>query len=160
MSEGLTRHTGKRTAFDPYLQPALFDGVRTKRIFAFFIDVIAILILTVIASVFVFFLGIFTLGLGFFLYAFLWQAVAITYTAFTLGGPDAATPGMKAMGIEMRLWYGDKPYPLLAAVYAILFWISITFLTPLVLLVSLLNGQKRLLHDLVLGTVVINKPVE
>ncbi|MTI17390.1 RDD family protein [Rhodobacteraceae bacterium RKSG542] len=143
--------------FDPYTHPRLYDGLRLKRLFAFFIDAIAILILTALASVVVFILGIFTLGLGFLLLPILWQAVALTYTAFTLGGKDAATPGMKAMGLEMRLSHGGRPYPLLAAVHALFFWVSVTVLTPLIVLVSLVSSKKRLLHDMVLGTIVINR---
>jgi hypothetical protein len=37
--------------------------------------------------------------------------------------------------------------------------VSISFLTPLVLLVGLFNGRRRLLHDIILGTVVINSSV-
>jgi uncharacterized RDD family membrane protein YckC len=146
----------RHDVFDPVRSPELFSGVRSRRIFAFLIDVIAIAILTFGAGIVVFFLGIFTLGLGFLLYAILPTAVALAYVAFTLGGPSAATPGMRAMGLEMRLWYGARPYPLLAAVHALLFWFSISLLTPLVLLVSLFSDRKRLLHDIVLGTVVIN----
>ncbi|MXN67349.1 RDD family protein [Stappia sp. GBMRC 2046] len=142
--------------YDPLSHPALFEGVRTRRIFAFFIDVIAIAVLTVFFGILVFFLGIFTFGLGFLLYAILWQTVALAYAAFTLGGPNAATPGMRAMGLEMRLWHGERPYPLLAAMHSLLFWFSVTVLTPLVLVFSLLSDRKRLLHDLILGTVVIN----
>ena len=40
-----------------------------------------------------------------------------------------------------------------------LYWVSISFLTPLVLLVGLFNGRRRLLHDIILGTVVINSSV-
>jgi len=32
-------------------------------------------------------------------------------------------------------------------------------LTPLVLLIGLFNARKRLLHDILLGTVVINRSV-
>jgi len=41
----------------------------------------------------------------------------------------------------------------------VLFWVSISFLTPLVLLIGLFNGRRRLLHDIVLGTVVINSSI-
>jgi uncharacterized RDD family membrane protein YckC len=47
----------------------------------------------------------------------------------------------------------------LGATHAVLFWVSISFLTPLVLLVGLFNGRRRLLHDIILGTVVINSSV-
>ncbi|MEM5584042.1 MULTISPECIES: RDD family protein [unclassified Roseibium] len=156
MSAETSSEYARRDLFEAALQPELFSGVRSRRIFAFLIDVIAIAVLTIGAGVVVFFLGIFTLGLGFLLYGILPTAVALAYVAFTLGGPQAATPGMRAMGLEMRLWYGAKPYPLLAAVHALLFWFSISLLTPLVLMVSLFSDRKRLLHDIILGTVVIN----
>jgi uncharacterized RDD family membrane protein YckC len=44
----------------------------------------------------------------------------------------------------------------LGAVHAIVFWVTTSVLTPLVLLVGLLNERRRLLHDFLLGTVVIN----
>src|SRR5207237_605809 len=68
-------------AFDPYLQPELFRGVLTRRIFAFLIDLV------------------------------------------------------------------------------VLSWVSVSFLTPLVVLVGLFNGRRRLLHDIILGTVIINSSV-
>ena len=36
---------------------------------------------------------------------------------------------------------------------------SISLLTPFILLVGLLNGRRQLLHDLLLGTVIINSSV-
>jgi len=42
------------------------------------------------------------------------------------------------------------------AVHAIAFWVTTSALTPLVLLVGLLNERRRLVHDFLLGTVVIN----
>ncbi|NBN78192.1 RDD family protein [Microvirga tunisiensis] len=156
MSYDATYAEPKRDAFDPMANPALFDGIRGKRVFAFLIDVLFVAFFSFLAAVLVFFLGVFTLGLGVFLYAFLWQGVALVYTAVTLGGPRAATPGMRMMGLEMRLWYGARPYALLAAMHVLLFWVSVTLLTPLVVLVSLFSDRKRLLHDIVLGTVVVN----
>ncbi|QFT00624.1 RDD family protein [Labrenzia sp. THAF191b] len=156
MSAETTSEYARQDVFDPVSNPELFSGVRSRRIFAFFIDLIVITLLTFGAGIVVFFLGVFTLGLGFLLYGILPTAVALLYVAFTLGGSQASTLGMRAMGLEMRLWYGAKPYPLLAAVHVILFWFSVSLLTPLVLLVSLFSDRKRLLHDLVLGTVVIN----
>jgi uncharacterized RDD family membrane protein YckC len=41
----------------------------------------------------------------------------------------------------------------------VLFWISVSVLSPLILLVGLFNGRRRLLHDIVLGTVIINNSV-
>jgi uncharacterized RDD family membrane protein YckC len=44
----------------------------------------------------------------------------------------------------------------LGAMHAILFWISVSVFTPLILLVGLFNNRRRMLHDMLLGTVIIN----
>jgi hypothetical protein len=51
---------------------------------------------------------------------------------------------------------GAPCYFVLGAVHAVAFYVSVTALTPFVLLVGLFNGRRRLLHDILLGTVVIN----
>jgi uncharacterized RDD family membrane protein YckC len=162
MSDAIGTGNGmvRADVFDPVARPELFEGVRWRRSMAFVVDVTMVGMLFMIAAFAVFFLGLVTLGLGWMLYLILWQAVALLYTAFTLGGPSSATPGMRLMGLEMRLWYGAKVYPLLAAVHVIAFWLSISLLTPFVLVVSLINERKRLLHDIVLGTVVVNAGIE
>ncbi|WP_321503198.1 RDD family protein [Breoghania sp.] len=144
------------SARDPLKYMALFEGVRTKRILAFVIDVMAILFFTFLAGIAVFFLGIFTLGIGWLAYAFLWQGVAILYSAFTLGGPSSATPGMRAFGLQLRLDDGSRPTPLVAIAHVVLFWISMGMITPLVLVVSLFSDKKRLLHDIIVGGIVVN----
>lgn len=140
----------------PFYDVRLFDGVRRRRVLAFALDVALIAILTFVAGIAVFFLGIFTLGLGWFAYLFLWQGIALVYAATTLGGPNGATPGMRAMGIEMRLRDGSRPYPLIAVAHSLLFWFSVSLLTPFVLAISLIDDRKRTLHDLLLGTVVVD----
>ena len=42
--------------------------------------------------------------------------------------------------------------------HAVVFWITVSFLTPLILLVGFFNERRRLLHDILVGTVVINNP--
>jgi uncharacterized RDD family membrane protein YckC len=81
---------------------------------------------------------------------------ALVYYGITLGGPASATLGMRAMDIEMRTWYGAPAYFVLGAVHAIVFWISISVLTPFILVVGLLNARHRLLHDMLVGTVITN----
>jgi uncharacterized RDD family membrane protein YckC len=56
----------------------------------------------------------------------------------------------------MRTWYGEPSYFVLGAMHAILFWVSLSIFTPLILLTGLFNGRRRLLHDMLLGTVIIN----
>jgi uncharacterized RDD family membrane protein YckC len=83
---------------------------------------------------------------------------ALIYFGMTLGSPASATLGMRAMDLEMRTWYGARAYFLLGAVHAIAYWACISFLTPLILLVGLFNARRRLLHDMLVGTIIINNP--
>ena len=149
-------------AFDPLLQPELFRGVLTRRVFAFLIDVVVLSIPVILAVLFIALFGVITLGLGWVLFWLVSPASviwALIYYGASLGGPHSATLGMRVMDLELRTWYGAPGYFVLGAMHAVLFWISISFLTPLVLLVGLFNGRRRLLHDFVLGTVVINGSV-
>ncbi len=146
-------------AYDPAIMPELFEGVLTRRIIAFFIDVLIICLPIVLAGIFIFVLGFVTLGLGWALYWLMSPASviwAIAYNGFCLGSPSSATIGMRVMEIELRTWYGAPAYFVLGAVRAIVFWITVSVLTPLILLVGLFNDRQRLLHDILLGTVVIN----
>ncbi|MCF1502785.1 RDD family protein [Afifella sp. H1R] len=142
---------------DPTQHPELYDNVRTRRISAFLVDAVIMVVLMTVSFVAITFLGLFTLGLGWLLFGLIWPVVPILYTMFTLGSSESATPGMRAMGIEMRTFDGGRMYSLLAFVHAVLFWFSVTVLTPFVLLVSLFSPRKRLLHDIVLGTTVIRR---
>jgi uncharacterized RDD family membrane protein YckC len=149
-------------AFDPQLQPELFRGVLTRRVFAFLIDLVVLSVPVIVGYLFIAVFGLITLGLGWALFWLAWPASviwAILYYGASLGGPYSATLGMRAMDLELRTWYGAPGYFVLGAMHAVLFWISISFLSPLVLLVGLFNGRRRLLHDFVLGTVVINSSV-
>ncbi|WP_029586200.1 RDD family protein [Bradyrhizobium sp. URHD0069] len=149
-------------AFDPWAQPELFRGVLTRRVFAFLIDLVVLSIPIILACIFIAVFGVVTLGLGWALFWLVSPASviwALIYYGATLGGPHSATMGMRAMDLELRTWYGAPSYFVLGAMHAVLFWISVSVLTPFVLLIGLFNGRRRLLHDFVLGTVVINSSV-
>jgi uncharacterized RDD family membrane protein YckC len=149
----------KPHAYDPAANPELFEGVLARRIVAFIIDVIIIAIPLIAAAAFILVFGLFTLGLGWALFWFLSPASviwALAYYGMTLGSPASATIGMRAMEIEMRTWYGAPIYFVLGAVHAVVFWVSVSVLTPFILLVGFFNARRRLLHDILVGTVLIN----
>jgi uncharacterized RDD family membrane protein YckC len=151
--------TGFANAYDPALQPEFFEGVLSRRIVAFCIDVVILAVPVLFAVLFIALFGVVTLGLGWLLFWLLPPATvvwAIAYYGLCFGGPHSATVGMRMMDIEMRTWYGERAYFLLGAVHAVVYWISVSALTPLILLVALFNERRRLLHDMLLGTVVIN----
>ena len=149
-------------AFDPDFQPELFRGVLTRRVFAFLIDLVVLSVPVILGYIFIAVFGLITLGLGWMLFWLAWPATivwAIVYYGASIGGPHSATMGMRVMDLELRTWYGASGYFVLGATHAVLFWVSISFLSPLVLLVGLFNSRRRLLHDVILGTVIINSSV-
>lgn len=147
--------------YDPAAHPELFEGVLSARIIAFLIDAVIVGLVVAAVSVFIFLFGLVTLGLGWLLFwplggaAVVW---AVLYYGLTLGGPRSATVGMRMMGIEMRTTYGAPAYFVLGAAWVILYWISVGALTPFVLLIGLFNARGRLLHDFLLGVVLVNGP--
>lgn len=131
-----------------------YDGVRTRRVFAFVVDYIIVALLLIPFAILVFFLGLLTFGIAWGLFAILTPAVALLYIWNTLGGPNQATTGMRMIGIRLDRLDGRPIDGLTAVVHSVLFWAGNVVLTPLVLLVTLFTERKRALHDLLIGTVV------
>jgi uncharacterized RDD family membrane protein YckC len=131
-----------------------YDGVRTRRVFAFLLDYLIVGLLSIPFAILVALLGLLTFGLGWALFGILVPAVALIYIWSTLGGRNQATTGMRMMGIRLDRLDGRPVDGLLAVVHSVLFWAGNVVLTPLVLLVTLFADRKRALHDLLLGTVV------
>ena len=134
--------------------PRAFEGVLTRRVLASAIDVLAI---AVLVSAFVLVFTVATLGLGLIL---IWllpviPIITILYIAKTVGGPTQASWGMRMMGIRLERLDGGRVDWMLAAIHSLLFWASVTLLTPLVLLVGLVTDRRRLGHDILLGTAMV-----
>ena len=149
----------KPHAYDPAANPELFEGVLARRVVAFIIDMIIIALPLAAASMFIFVFGLVTFGLGWALFWLLSPASviwALVYYGLTLGSPASATIGMRAMEIEMRTWYCAPAYFVLGAVHAVVYWVSVSVLTPFILLLGFFNARRRLLHDILVGTVLIN----
>ena len=47
-------------------------------------------------------------------------------------------------------------FPLLAVMHSLIFWFSVSLLTPLILIVGLLTPRRQLVHDLLLGVLALN----
>ena len=135
-------------------EAGLYDGVLTRRVAAFLIDYLIVLLLLIPFGILVLLLGLLTFGLGWSLFAVLGPAVALVYVWNTLGGRNQATTGMRLMGIRLEKLDGGRVDGMLAVMHSVLFWAGNVILTPLVLLVTLFARRKRTLHDLLLGTVV------
>lgn len=129
-----------------------FARVRTRRIVALLLDLILVSILSCVLWIG---LTVLTLGLSLLILPPLFPLVAFFYNGLTVSGWRMATPGMRAMDLEMRLTDG-APVPFLnAAVHAVLFYVSTMF--PPIFLVSLLSANKRCLHDMLADVIVIRR---
>ena len=148
-------------AYDPVPNPELFEGVLARRTFAFLIDLVIVGIPVVLAGLFIFLFGVVTFGLGWLLFWLLHAgghhvgAVLLRLHARQpgLGDHRHADHGYRDAHLVRR-----PGYFVLGALMRRAYWISVSVLTPLVLLVGFLNNRRRLLHDFLLGTVVINNP--
>jgi len=132
----------------------LTEGVRTRRVFAWFIDVLLVgLLVGVLWFVLVLF-GVLTLGLGLPLLGVV-PFVPFCYHLLFVAGPSSATPGQQALGLMVRR--NDdlgRPSPVQAVVYTLVFYLTLAT-SGLLLLFALVTVRKRTLHDLASGLVVV-----
>lgn len=131
--------------------------VRRRRMASFVVDYIIVALLCVPAAFLIGFAGIITLGLGWLLYAIMVPLVAIAYLALTMGSERQATIGMVMFSLRVRRLDGRLIDAPLAILHGILFWLIHSVFSPLMLIASLFSSRKRLLHDWLLGTEVINR---
>ena len=128
-------------------------GVRSRRIIAVCFDLVVVSVLVAllwIVSI------VLTLGLALLFLPPLWPIVAFFYNGLSVSGLKMATPGMRAMDLEMRMHDTGARVPFVnAAVQAVLFYLSWFF--PPVFLVSLIDPEKRCLHDIIAGVVIVRR---
>jgi uncharacterized RDD family membrane protein YckC len=128
-------------------------GVRTRRILAVCVDFTLVSLLVAVLWVVSIVL---TLGFALFFLPPLWPIVAFFYNGLSVSGRKMATPGMRLMDLEMRMNNDGARVPFVnAAVQAVLFYVSWCF--PPIFLVSLVDAEKRCLHDIIAGVVIVRR---
>jgi uncharacterized RDD family membrane protein YckC len=138
----------------------LTEGVISRRLWAYLIDLFVIAIWVTLISIAIFFLGLLTLGLGWGLF-FLLPLTALTfiiYNAVTIGGSAQATVGMRMMGLRVVDPHNGGPVsPLAAAVHALFFYVAIsTFLLwACDVFMGFVRDDRRFLRDLLTGMMVV-----
>lgn len=137
---------------DPILQQDFYADTPLKRLFAWIIDMIVIVLLSAAVIPFTAFTGIFFFPL-------LLLVIGFVYRVLTIAG-GSATIGMRLMSIQLRNQHGEKFGLGEAALHTLGYSISMSM--PLIQLISvvlmLTTERKQGLTDLVMGSVVINKP--
>ena len=137
---------------DPIDQPEFFAGVPFKRFVAWMLDLVAISIIAAILATLPFLLGWFVIG-------FIFLAVQLVYCISSISR-HSATPGMRLMNIELRSKDGGPLEGSEVALHTVTFLISMMFVIPQLITIALiaLSPKGQGLHDMLLGTIVINKP--
>lgn len=129
------------------------SGVRTRRVLALALDLVFVSIL-----VFPIWLAalVLTFGLALVFLPPLFPTVAFFYNGLTVSGRNMATPGMRLTGLEIRMHEDGARVPFInAAAHALFFYLSWFF--PPIFLVSLIDVEKRCVHDMLAGVTVVRR---
>jgi uncharacterized RDD family membrane protein YckC len=141
---------------DDLASPALYEGVRTRRIGAYLVDVCIILAINVVLHVLLVVIGLLTFGLAWLLLGpITFLTVGLAYDTLTIGGGRGATPGMRLFGVEARGVHGERPDYWQAFLMTALFYATVPITSFLILAVALFSDRKRTLHDILSGITVI-----
>ncbi len=132
-------------------------GVLGARMGAFLIDFVVIGILWLIFSVALIVLGFLSFGLTWLLLAPLFPVIALLYNGLTVSGRHRGTFGMRAFGIELRTVSGNTAPFVVAAVHALFYYLTVSTLTPFILLFGLVREDRRMIHDLLSGLIAVRR---
>jgi len=137
---------------DPDTDSQFYDGVPFKRLLAWFIDIIIILLISMA-------LVVGTFGLGAFMYPLLLLISNFGYRIFTLTR-NSATLGMIIAGIEIRNGRGEKLTLSEAAWHTSIYLIVFVFMFGIIIsmIMMLVNKRGQGIHDYFVGTTAINRP--
>ena len=144
---------------DPQTDPQFYDGVPLRRLIAFVLDTLVIVILWFVVLVLVFAISAATMGLALPVGILMLACTGLIYRWIMLW-QRSATLGMMAVGVEVRDAQGEKCSPGIAFLHSIAFLVTLYFL-PLAIIGWILmasSPHRRTMHDLMLGAVVINRP--
>jgi uncharacterized RDD family membrane protein YckC len=140
--------------YDPPPDWALTQGTILRRIIAFILDGLILLIVVKLLAAALFVFGIITLGLGMPLLGAL-PVVPLLYNWLSLLTPLSATPGQAMMGLIVRRNEDLGPPGAVAAlVWIIGFYVSLA-LSGVPLLLALFTVRRRTAHDLISGLVLV-----
>lgn len=141
----------------PETAPDLFEGVLMRRIFAFGIDMAIVGVIVVATMIVGLIAGIFTFGVALLALPFAIVGMIVAYYAVTLGSHNRATLGMQAMDIVLTPTRGQPLNGVLAFVHTLVFWVTIWISWPISLAIALFTPRQQMIHDLVVGTLMVRR---
>lgn len=133
--------------------PDMFQGVIARRLCAFVLDLIFMSLIGWVVATNIFIFGLFTFGLGFFMFHIMPFFPIIYYTLLVATG---GTPGQRIFGLAVRQDTDlSAPSPAQALVWTILLWLSFFILAGLPFAMALVGERHRAGHDVFSGLVII-----
>ena len=142
---------------DPATAPELFDGVLSRRVFAFIIDLVILGAMVLAFSLVGLIAGFLTFGLAWAALVLVIPASIVLYYAATLGSPKRATVGMQMMDIVLTPTRGQPLDGWMAVIHAAIFWVTVWISWPLSLLIALFTPRRQMIHDLITGTLMVRR---
>ena len=142
---------------DPATAPELFEGLLTRRVAAFFIDLFVIGMMIVAFAFFGLIAGFLTFGLAWLALVFVVPATIVLYYGATLGSPRRATVGMQMTDIVLTPTRGQPLDGPMAFIHAGVFWITTWISWPVSLLFALFTPRRQMIHDLLTGTLMVRR---
>lgn len=146
---------------DPESAPELFEGLLTRRVLAYLIDVAIMTAMVAAVSIVGVIAGFLTFGLAWLALIFVVPLVIVGYYAATLGSHRRATIGMQMMDLVLTPTRGAPLDGWMAFLHALLFWISFWISWPVSLAFALFTPRRQMIHDLVVGVLMLRRsPME
>lgn len=142
---------------DPSTAPELFEGLLTRRAFAYLVDVMILTCLVLAISLVGAVLGFFTFGLAWLSVLFALPLAIVAYYSVTLGSHRRATVGMQMMDIVLTPTRSRPLDGWMAVLHALVFWITIWICWPVTLLFALFTPRRQMIHDFIMGTLMVRR---
>ncbi len=136
---------------DPQTSPGFYDGVAIKRGLAWFVDTLAVAVISAA-------LATLPLFIGWFFFPLIFLVVNVVYRIGTIAS-SSATPGMKLFNIEFRTHEGQQLDGSLATLHTITYLIATASVILQLISIGLMLGSARgqSLHDMLTGVVAMNR---
>lgn len=142
---------------DPATAPELFEGLLSRRVMAYFIDLVVLAVIAGLVLLVSTVGGFLSFGLAWLLLPVSMVAALVLYYAATLGSPKRATIGMAMMDLVLTPTRDTRLDGWMAFFHPLLFWTTFWVSWPVSLILPLLTPRRQMLHDLVLGTLVVRR---
>ncbi len=146
----------------PGFDPDSLRGVLWRRVLAYGIDLAVIGLLVSLAFLALSPFFILSLGLLSAPILFVIGLIPLAYHTLLIGGAGSSTWGQRLFGLIVVARSGGRPGYLQALVLTVLFYLSISLTSFLILAVMLFTRYRQGVHDLIADTVVLRRsgPVE